>query len=71
MVLSFCCFENIIVTLILIMIMIMILLNTARKKPYMESLLGRRQMQLERCPGDGSRMFLLLSLFALFFKKGT
>ena len=58
-------------TLILIMIMIMILLNTARKKPYMESLLGRRQMQLERCPGDGSRTFLLLSLFALFFKKGT
>ena len=38
--------------LILIMIMIMILLNTGRKKPYMESLLGRRQMQLERCPGD-------------------
>ena len=35
-------------TLILIMIMIMILLNTGRKKPYMESLLGRRQLQLER-----------------------
>ena len=42
---------------ILIMIMIMILLNTGRKKPYMESLLGRRRMQLERCPGDAQECF--------------
>ena len=48
---------------ILIMIMIMILLNTGRKKPYMESLLGRRRMQLERCPGDAQECFCCCCLF--------
>ena len=49
--------------LILIMIMIMILLNTGRKKPYMESLLSRRQMQLERCPGDAQECFCCCCFF--------
>ena len=52
--------------LILIMIMIMILLNTGRKKPYMESLLSRRQMQLERCPGDAQECFCSCCCCCLF-----
>ena len=55
--------------MILIMIMIMILLNTGRKKPYMESLLGRRQMQLERCPGDAQECFCCCCCLFCFLRR--
>ena len=56
--------------LILIMIMIMILLNTGRKKPYMEMLARQTSDTAREVSWRCSRMSLLL-LFVLFFKKGT
>ena len=56
-------------TLILIMIMIMILLNTERKKPYMESLLRRRQMQLERCLEMAQECFCCCPCLLCFLRR--
>ena len=55
--------------LILIMIMIMILLNTGSKKPCMESLRGRGQMQLERCPGDAQECFCCCCCLFCFLRR--